>query len=157
MESRFAGYLPILCTVLAFFVTAAVITKMPETLAGDPPPVPLPKPGPADIETAWSTYLAARLGVDPEYRLPDGSRADIVTDTHVYEVEWCNKWEESIGQVMYYHMATDKPGVVYLLKRPGDDEDYIRCLAVVRYLAAHDVPISLEVEEVPSKPKPVTQ
>ena len=60
------------------------------------------RPNPTDPEPAWSRFLAAELGGVAEYRTVDGSRVDVLTDTHAYEVEWCKKWKESIGQAFEY-------------------------------------------------------
>lgn len=94
-------------------------------------------------EPEWSAILAKRIGGETEYRLPDGSRIDILTDTTAWEVEWCTKWEESIGQSLFYGIVTNRKPGVWLLKRRGDDEDFLRCLLVCR-----KVGIELRVEDV---------
>jgi len=45
-----------------------------------------------------------------EYRLPDRSRVDCLTDTHAYEADWADglKVYESIGQSLYYAAETGK-------------------------------------------------
>jgi len=99
-------------------------------------------PSPDWRETQWSAYLADSVGGEAEHRLPDGSRIDILTDTHAWEVEWSDNWPEAIGQAAYYSMATDsKPGV-WLLLRGKHDEDYLRCLMVCRRYG-----IALRVED----------
>lgn len=85
-------------------------------------------------ELQWSRYLAHRVGGETEFRLPDGSRVDILTDEFAWEVEWSDKWPESIGQATYYALATGRKPGVWLLLRGDYDEDYLRCLMVCRHL-----------------------
>ena len=59
------------------------------------------KPGPTANEPAWSKWLAHEWGGVPEHRTFDGSRVDILTETHAWEVEWIKKWPEAIGQALY--------------------------------------------------------
>lgn len=85
-------------------------------------------------EVAWSAYLAEQMNADAEVRLPDGSRVDIITSTHAFEVEWVDKWPEAIGQAVFYGLATGhKPGVWLLLER-GCDEDWLQCAWVCSHL-----------------------
>lgn len=88
-------------------------------------------------EIEWSRKIAQGSVIDgvsgeAEFKLPDGSRVDVLSDEYAWEVEWSDKWEESIGQSLWYSIASErKPGVILLLR--GDrDEDYLRCLAVCR-------------------------
>lgn len=124
-------------------------------------------------ETDWSAYLAKELGQSDttgngdntfipvtatERVLPDGSRIDICqysyNETICWEVEWCDKWEEAIGQSMYYYLSLrNTPGNphamgIYLLKKPEDDEDYIRCLMCVNELKSKGFPVYLRVQKV---------
>lgn len=83
-------------------------------------------------ELYYSKKIAEELGGEAEFRTPDGSRVDILTDTTAYEVEWVYNWESAIGQSIFYGMTTNKdPGVILLLKGdPLERADYLRCLAV---------------------------
>lgn len=101
-------------------------------------------------ETDWSGHLAAEVGGVAEYRLPDGRRVDILTDTTAWEVEWCDKWPESIGQSLGYAIATDRTPGVWLLKRgAADDEKYNQCLGVIAWLRGRGMRIEFRVQEVP--------
>ena len=49
--------------------------------------------------------------------MPDGTRCDILTDTHAIEVDFADKWAEAIGQSLNYAMQTGKKaGIVLVLK-----------------------------------------
>ena len=83
-------------------------------------------------ELHWIKFLSKRLGGEAEYRTPDGSRVDILTDTEAWEVEHPHKWKEAVGQAHFYALATNrKPGIILLLKGERNEKVYyLRCLAV---------------------------
>lgn len=91
-------------------------------------------------EKEWAEYIASNiLNVDEEgveYVLPDGRRIDIFDKENniSYEVDWCQKWEEGIGQSLGYAIATNsQPGLILLYKH-GEDEYYNTALGVVNQL-----------------------
>jgi len=91
-------------------------------------------------EAAWAEFIASTvLNVSPEaveYRLPDGRRIDIFDEDNniAYEVDWCQKWEEGIGQSLGYAIATNsQPGLILLYKH-GEDEYYNTALGVINQL-----------------------
>lgn len=97
-----------------------------------------PQEGEVWHETDWSRHLASEMQGVPEYRLPDNSRVDIVTEATAWEVEWSDKWPEAIGQALFYSISTDKePGVILLLRGKNAEEDYLECLSVVAALRQH--------------------
>ena len=91
-------------------------------------------------EAAWTAFVAKSvLNVEDEgieYALPDGRRIDIYDKKNnvAYEVDWCRKWPEGIGQSLGYAIATNSdPGLILLFKN-GDDEYYNTALGVVNQL-----------------------
>ena len=67
-----------------------------------------------------------------EYVLPDRTRCDCLTDTHAIEFDFANKWEEAIGQALYYSMQTGKKaGIVLILEEPKDMKYWIRLNSVI--------------------------
>ncbi|MBZ0218085.1 MAG: hypothetical protein K8F25_16130 [Fimbriimonadaceae bacterium] len=55
------------------------------------------------------------------------ARVDCLSATHAIEVDWADKWAESIGQALYYAYETGKePGIVLVCKNPA--EDAAKCL-----------------------------
>ena len=100
-------------------------------------------------ETAWSKHLADELGGEAEARTPDGSRVDILTDEIAWEVDWCTKWSQGVGQALFYGLATGrKSGLILLQKNPqAERRYYLRALSVcARY------GVTLRVVVVPSDP-----
>lgn len=88
------------------------------------------RPGPTAHEPEWSRWVAEQWGGVPEHRTFDGSRVDVLTETHAWEVEWIKKWKEAPGQALYYGAATNrKPGVLLLTRgKPTEDLYFLRCL-----------------------------
>ena len=70
---------------------------------------------------------------EPEHRLKDGTRVDCLTGDYAVEVEYANKWAESIGQALYYAQSTGrKPGVLVILRDKGDERFLKRLRSVAK-------------------------
>ena len=83
-------------------------------------------PLPTDPEPVWSRWLAARMGGIAEYRLPDRSRVDILTQCLAIEVDWCKKYPEAIGQALYYAIMTERqPAILLLLRNKPSEPKYL--------------------------------
>ena len=101
-------------------------------------------------ETTWIKRLADKYKAKSEVVLADHSRADLVSDTVAYEVEWAYKWKESIGQCELYSILSNrKPGVILLVRDRDEEQRHIlRCAAVCAKLG-----IELCIEDVPPEPE----
>lgn len=60
-----------------------------------------------------------------EYRLPDKTRVDCLTDEYAIEFDWGYKWAEGIGQSLYYANQTGKRPAIALILRKESDKKYI--------------------------------
>lgn len=61
-----------------------------------------------------------------EVVLQDNARVDCVTQTHAIEFDFAPKWGESIGQALYYGIATNKqPGIVLIMENGPKDQKYL--------------------------------
>ena len=93
-------------------------------------------PKPTDHEPVWSQYIARTwwMHAEPEFVAADGSRVDILSSEVAWEVEWAKKWQESIGQAVWYSIVTSrKGGVILLLRNKPTEKVYIaRCAACCR-------------------------
>jgi hypothetical protein len=77
-------------------------------------------------ELAECRRLAPKYQAVCEYRLPDGSRVDLLSDTHAWEVDWAKKWPEGIGQALFYGLETGRqPGVILLVRDERREARYI--------------------------------
>ena len=91
-------------------------------------------------EAAWAEFVAKSvLNVEDEgieYALPDGRRVDIYDKKNniAYEVDWCKKWPEGVGQSLGYSIATNSEAGLVLLFRSGEDEYYNTALGVINDL-----------------------
>lgn len=66
-------------------------------------------------------YVNAYCKGITEYRLPDKTRVDCLTEEYAIEFDWAKKWAESIGQAKYYaKMTGKKPAVAIIIKSPKD-------------------------------------
>jgi hypothetical protein len=66
-------------------------------------------------EKYYQTKLCNRLDGVMEYRLPDRTRVDCLSDDYAIEVDFAKKWAESIGQSLYYADMTGKKPAVGLI------------------------------------------
>lgn len=96
-----------------------------------------------DYQNKW---CAQNCGIT-EYRLPDGTRVDCLTQTHAIEFDFAKKWAESIGQSLYYSLMTNKkPGVVLIMENPDKEAKYLTRLKTVACKFSIDVWVMYEGE-----------
>jgi len=79
-----------------------------------------------------------------EYRLEDGTRVDCLTETHAWEIDFQEKWAESVGQALHYARMTGKRAGVLLI---GDNAD--RYAERIRLLSRR---FGLEIDVLTMKP-----
>ena len=94
-------------------------------------------PKASDRETLWSAWVAKVLDGEKEAESFDGSRCDVLTPYLAIEVEWVSKWEEAIGQSVFYAIQHNRqPGIVLLGKTMDnkEQEDGLRCQLVCQRL-----------------------
>ncbi|MCF2910002.1 hypothetical protein L1285_16905 [Pseudoalteromonas sp. DL2-H2.2] len=61
-----------------------------------------------------------------EYRLPDKTRVDCLTDQFAIEYDWGKKWAEAVGQALYYSAMTGKKAGIVLIVNTRTKERYLR-------------------------------
>lgn len=67
-------------------------------------------------------YVKAYCKGVVEYRLPDRTRIDCLTEEYAIEFDWAKKWAEGVGQSLYYAKKTGKkPAIAIIVKTPKDD------------------------------------
>ena len=87
-------------------------------------------------EVENSAIIADKNGWETEVIMDDGSRCDILNETHAIEVEWATKWKEAPAQAVLYGIFTGKkPKVILLTKSKTKEKVYIlRCKLVCQEL-----------------------
>lgn len=97
-------------------------------------------------EVENSAIIADQNDWQTEVVMDDGSRCDILNDTHAIEVEWAAKWKEAPAQAVLYGIFTGKkPKVILLVKSRTKEKLYIlRCKLVCERMG-------IEMETVEAK------
>lgn len=76
---------------------------------------------PNDRKLRESDYVNAYCTGEVEYKLPDKTRVDCLTDEYAMEFDWAKKWYEGVGQALWYAYNTGKkPCLVLILKTQND-------------------------------------
>ena len=76
-------------------------------------------------ERMYQEIFCSKVYGQLEYRLPDRTRVDCLTNTYAFEVDFGRKAFEAIGQALYYSKMTGKkPGIV-LIQETKRDNMYI--------------------------------
>ena len=90
------------------------------------------RPKPTDRETEWSKWLAIKMKGEAEAKTFCGTRCDVLTDTHAWEVEWIKKYNQAPGQALLYaSLFNKKPGIILLSRNEDRDSIYyLRCAVI---------------------------
>ena len=74
----------------------------------------------------------SQYGGDEEFKLPDKTRVDVLTDEYAIEVDFARKWYEAVGQSLHYGAITGKkPGIVLILRKQHEQKYMSRLLNVI--------------------------
>lgn len=78
-------------------------------------------------ESCYQNEWALRWGGVCEYKLPDGTRVDVMTKNYAVEFDFAKKWAEAVGQALHYgRMTGKKPAIVLIIEQPSDFKYYKR-------------------------------
>ena len=78
-------------------------------------------------EKFYQNIFCKKINGVTEYVLDDKSRVDCLTTTYAIEVDFANKWAESIGQSLFYAIKTEKkPAVLLIMERGQKDIKYLK-------------------------------
>jgi uncharacterized membrane-anchored protein len=81
-------------------------------------------------ESYYQNNFANQIKGKTEVILDDKARVDIVTDTFAIEVDFAEKWAESIGQSQYYARKLNKKAGILLVINPATDDKYLKRLII---------------------------
>lgn len=84
-------------------------------------------------EGYYQNNFAIQIKGETEVVLDDKTRVDIVTDTFAIEVDFAEKWAESVGQSQYYARKLNKKAGILLVVNPLTDERYLKRLITTTY------------------------
>lgn len=79
-------------------------------------------------EKYYQNKFAEVIKGETEVVLEDRTRVDIVTKTHVIEVDFAEKWAESIGQSLHYEGMLGKQAGILLVIEGRKDERFLKRL-----------------------------
>lgn len=83
------------------------------------------------VESYYQINFADTINGTREYRLFDGTRVDIVTDTFAIEVDFASKWSQSVGQALYYgKVLNKKPAILLVVNGKLEDRFVMRLVTV---------------------------
>jgi len=86
---------------------------------------------PKQLESYYQINFADTINGVREYRLFDGTRVDIVTDTFAIEVDFASKWSQSVGQALYYgYVLNKKPAILLVVNGKLEDRFVARLVRV---------------------------
>jgi hypothetical protein len=85
-------------------------------------------------EAHYQEIAAKKYSGQTEVTVPDGTRCDIVTETHAIEVDFADKWAEAIGQSLNYSFQLNKKaGILLILEKPDDERHLIRVESIIKH------------------------
>lgn len=99
--------------------------------------------GRSQHEKHYQKLYAEQVGGQVEVTAPDGTRCDILTETHAIEADFADKWAEAIGQSLNYGFQFNKKaGILLIMEKKEDERHYIRLGSIIRHYG-------LEIELIP--------
>jgi hypothetical protein len=96
---------------------------------------------PKQLEKYYTGKFATIVNGKTQQYLSNKRYADIITDTFAIEVEFANKFPESIGQALDYSMITYKKAGIVLIVNGRNDDKYVDELMEIIYY--HKLQITL--------------
>lgn len=92
-------------------------------------------------ESYYQGIAAEKYGGETEVVMPDGTRCDILTERHAIEVDFADKWAESLGQSLNYAFQSNKrAGILLILEDKKDERYLIRVSSIVKHF---DLPVDV--------------
>ena len=109
-------------------------------------------------ERYYQDKFALEINGETEVVTGDGTRCDILTETHAIEVDFARKWGEAIGQSLNYSFQLNRrAGILLILESPSDRRHLIRVNSIIQNF---NLPIDvweISAEDMPTEtPAPTT-
>jgi hypothetical protein len=90
-------------------------------------------------ESYYQNLFAERIHGQKEVLLDDKTRVDVLTDTFAIEVDFADKWSQSVGQSIYYAEKLHKKAGIVLVINGLEDDRFIQRLMMVAI--KHDITV----------------
>lgn len=91
-----------------------------------------------NYEADFVKIIVDKIGGKTEVPVQSG-RVDILTDEYAIEVDFANKWKQSIGQAMWYGFQTGKkPGIILIIKHKSQLKYAIQLESALRNYGLYD-------------------
>ena len=91
---------------------------------------------------SWHAQQAqAMYGGELEVHLDDGTRCDLLTETHAFEIEHARNWKEAIGQSLHYAHVTGRNAGIVLVMHSDKAQGYLEQLKAI--VTAYELPIEV--------------
>lgn len=84
-------------------------------------------------ESYYQEKFATYINGQKEVLLDDKTRVDVLTDTFAIEVDFAEKWSESVGQALYYAEKLNKKAGILLVVNGHQDDRFVQRLMTVAY------------------------
>ena len=89
-----------------------------------------------NTEAYYQKIAAEKYNAQIEVSMPDGTRCDLVTETHAIEVDFADKWGEAIGQSLNYaFQANRRAGILLILEKQSDEKHLIRVNSIIKHFS----------------------
>jgi len=77
-------------------------------------------------EADYRDFILEKIYGTAEYTFDNGTRVDILTESHAIEIEYAYNWYEAVGQSLYYsELSGKKPGIILILAKRKEYKKYI--------------------------------
>lgn len=95
-------------------------------------------------ESDYRDHICGTAGYRTEVSMPNGTRADCVSETHAIEVEFAHKWAEALGQSLNYAAETGlAPGIILICKRGTEARCLTWALRLEQTIARWRLPVTV--------------
>jgi len=91
----------------------------------------------AMTESDYRSALCGSADYRQEVSMPNGTKADCVSETHAIEIDFAQKWAEAIGQSLNYAAETGKPPGVILICKSGTERKCLKWSLLLEQTASH--------------------
>ena len=83
-------------------------------------------------EKWYQEIFCSKMNSAIEYQLKDKTRVDCLMENYAVEVDFANKWAESIGQSLFYGYMTGRaPAILLIIEDKYKDKKYLVRLKAV--------------------------